>query len=268
VNVWTNLVFLLYGLIFLLIGLQLPTITRQLGDVSLGTAIWYGLMISLVLIVTRLLCTLGAGYFTRFASRFIKVADPDPSWKMGLIAGWSGMRGVVSLAAALSIPLTIGGGQAFPHRNLILFITFIVILVTLVFQGITLPFLIKKIKIKDKYTTIPEHEQDLIIQKKIALYSLQFLEENHGEKLSQNEFLKNLQARLKVDFNLFHRELEGSTHKRAATLKQFQQIYLEVLENQRNLLHKMNRRAEFDEELIRKYQALIDLEEFKVRERS
>jgi Na+/H+ antiporter len=266
VNVWNSIVFVLNGLIFMLIGLQLPSIIHQLGNISLSTAIWYGLVISLTLIVTRLLCTFGAGYFTRFVSRFITVADPDPSWKMGLIAGWAGMRGVVSLAAALSIPLIISGGQAFPYRNLILFITFIVILVTLVFQGLTLPFLIRKLNMEDKYTTIPEHEQDLIIQKKIAHYSLLFLEENHSKALPQNEFLKNLQARLKVDFNLFNRELEGTSHKKAATLKQFQQIYLEVLENQRNLLHKMNRRAEFDEELIRKYQALIDLEEFKVRE--
>jgi len=72
-------------------------------------------------------------------SEFITVAEPNPGWKGPIIFGWSGMRGVVSLAAALSIPLLINEGQPFPHRNLILFITFIVILVTLVVQGLTLP---------------------------------------------------------------------------------------------------------------------------------
>ncbi|SHE74035.1 Na+/H+ antiporter [Cnuella takakiae] len=100
VNVWTNLVFVMNGLIFLLIGLQLPTIVRQLGNPSLVEAIWFGLLISLVLIVCRLLCTFGAALFTRFISRFITVADPNPGWKSPLIAGWAGMRGVVSLAAA------------------------------------------------------------------------------------------------------------------------------------------------------------------------
>ncbi len=107
VNVWTNIVFVLIGLIFLLIGLQLPSITQQLGDISIGRAIWYGLSVSFVLIITRLLCTLGTSLFTRFMSYFITVADTNPGWKMPFIYGWPGMRGVVSLAAALSIPLLI-----------------------------------------------------------------------------------------------------------------------------------------------------------------
>src|SRR5688572_9366302 len=118
-NVWTNIVFVLNGLIFFVIGLQMPAIARQLGNISLNRAIWYGLAISAVLIVARLICTLGASIFTRIASRFIKVADPEPGWKAPLISGWAGMRGVVSLAAALSIPIFIQGEQSFPFRNLI-----------------------------------------------------------------------------------------------------------------------------------------------------
>src|SRR5687767_15495446 len=161
VNVWTNLVFVLNGLIFLLIGLQLPAVVQQLGDISLPRAIFYALVISVVLIVTRLLCTLGASAFTRFASNFITVADANPGWRNPLILGWSGMRGVVSLAAALSIPLVINEGQPFPYRNLILFITFTVILVTLVFQGLTLPWVIRMVKPEDKYTRSEEHTSEL-----------------------------------------------------------------------------------------------------------
>src|SRR6185369_4298143 len=76
INVWTNIVFVLNGLIFFLIGLQLPSIINQLGEISLGRVIWYGLAISLILIVARLLCTFGASLFTRFMSHFITVADP------------------------------------------------------------------------------------------------------------------------------------------------------------------------------------------------
>src|SRR4029079_308413 len=72
-NVWTNLVFVLNGIVFLLIGLQLPSIVLQLGEIGLNKAIWYGLAISAVLIITRLLCTIGAVYFTRFMSHFITV---------------------------------------------------------------------------------------------------------------------------------------------------------------------------------------------------
>lgn len=267
VNVWNSLVFVLNGLIFMLIGLQLPSITQQLGDISLGRAIGYGLVISFVLILTRMVCTLGASLFTRVMSRFITVADANPGWRGPLVLGWAGMRGVVSLAAALSVPILIREGQHFPYRNLILFITFIVILVTLVFQGLTLPWLIRIVKPEDRQTPIPEHKQEIIIQKKIAQASLQFLEEKYGDDCLLNEQLNNLHARLKLDLRFFNQELEERDNTKGNSLKSYQAIYLELLEHQRRLLNEMNRFAEFDEELIRKYFSLIDVEEFKIREK-
>jgi len=253
--------------VFLLIGLQLPSITRQVEDVSLGQAIGYGLAISFVLLIARLLSTLGAAAFTRFMSHFITVADRNPGWKIPVIFGWAGMRGVVSLAAALSIPVLLQDGQPFPYRNLILFITFIVILVTLVFQGLTLPWLIRKINPSDKYGPIAEYEQEVIIQKKIAKYSLQFLEERYSEDTRMNEHVGNLQARLKIDFAFLDREIAEIKDTKENSLINFQRIYLEMLEHQRKLLDQMNHKAEFDEELIRKYLSLIDIEEFKIREK-
>jgi monovalent cation/hydrogen antiporter len=267
VNVWNSLVFVLNGVIFLLIGLQLPSIVGQLGKVSLGRAVWYGLVISFVLIVTRLLCTLGTSVFTRFMSRFITVADPNPGWKNPLITGWAGMRGVVSLAMALSIPVIINEGQPFPYRDLILFITFVVILVTLCFQGLTLPWVISKINPEDKYGTIPEQRQEIILQKKIAQASRQFLDENYSKAREQNKHLDNLFARLEIDLNYFIQELEETGEERDGSLISFQNIYLEMLDRQRKRLNEMNRLEEFDEELIRKYLSLIDVEEFKIREK-
>jgi len=200
-------------------------------------------------------------------SRFITVAEPNPGWRNPLVLGWAGMRGVVSLAAALSVPVLIYEAQPFPYRNLILFITFIVILVTLVFQGLTLPWLIRKVKPEDKSTTIPEHKQEIIIQKKIAQASLQFLEEKYGKEPVQNEHLNNLLERLKLDLRFFNQELEEINNAEGNSLKSYPAIYLELLERQRRLLNEMNRLAEFDEELIRKYLSLIDLEEFKIREK-
>ena len=267
VNVWTNIVFVLNGLVFMLIGLQLPSITQQLGDISLGRAIGYGLAISFILIIARLLCTFGASLFTRFMSHFITVADPNPGWKGPMILGWAGMRGVVSLAAALSIPLLINGNQPFPYRNLILFITFIVILVTLIFQGLTLPWLIRKVKLEDKFSTMPEHQQELIIQKKLALHSIQFLEQSFERGLNRTEYINNLHARQTMDLKMFQEQLEHASNANGNSLRNFQLIYLDLLERQRNLLSEMNHRTEFDEDLIRKYLSLIDLEEFKIREK-
>ena len=242
-------------------------ITQQLGDKSLSEAIFYGLAISLLLIATRMICALGASGFTMFMSRFITVADARPGWRGPLIIGWAGMRGVVSLAAALSIPLLINEGQPFPFRNLILFITFVVILVTLVLQGLTLPWFISKFQPEDHSKSLPEQKQEIIIQKKMAQYSLQYLEDNYGGLWSQNEHLKNLHARFSTDASFFARELNAADNSGNGTLIQFQKAYFELLDHQRKLLREMNRREEFDEEVIRKYMSLIDIEEFKLREK-
>lgn len=267
VNVWTNLVFVMNGLVFMLIGLQLPSIVSQLGEISLQAAIFYGVIVSVVLIITRLACTFGAALFTRFVSRFITVADSRPGWKEPLIAGWAGMRGVVSLAAALSIPLMINDNQPFPYRNLILFISFIVILVTLVFQGLTLPWLIRVVKPVDKFSQFSFNEQERMIQKKLAMTSLRYLQEHYNENRTENPHLDNLVRRLEIDLNAYTQEMNELTVRDNGHRSMFGRIYLEVLEQQRELLKKMNGHEEFDEELIRKYLALTDIEELKLRER-
>lgn len=265
-NVWGVLSFALNGLVFMLIGLQLPVIVRQL-DGRLESAIGYGLAISAVLIVTRMLSSFGAVLFTRFASRFITVADANPGWRGPIILGWAGMRGVVSLAAALSVPLTLPGGQAFPQRNLILFITFVVILVTLVGQGLTLPWLIRWINPDDHNSPISEEQQELIIQKKIAQHALQYMDGQAAPDGALSPYLQNLQARLQLDLSFFAQELESGDAAQEREVIRYQRLYLALLEQQRELLNKMNHRAEFDEELIRKYLALTDLEELKLRKK-
>lgn len=267
VNVWNNLVFVMNGLVFMLIGLQLPAITQQLGDTGLGSAVGYGLLIAFTLIVARLLCAFITVPFTRFMSHFITVGDANPGWKGPLIFGWAGMRGVVSLAAAFSIPLLTNTGAAFPFRNLILFITFIVILVTLVFQGLTLPWLIRRVKLERRPSDLPEEKQEQVIQTKMAKIALQYLEEKYSRHLPENDHLKNLHQRLKTEVTFFNGRAEENDDKGQNGLQRFQRVYLELLEQQRKLLHEMNRRFEFDEEVIRKYMALTDVEEFKLREK-
>jgi CPA1 family monovalent cation:H+ antiporter len=266
-NVWSTIGFVLNGIVFMLIGLQLPSILNQVEAVSLWQATGYGLLISVVLIITRILSTLGAAAFTRFIKNYITVADPNPGWDIPLIFGWAGMRGVVSLAAAFSIPLVTQDGTPFPYRNLILFTTFIVILVTLVFQGLTLPWVIRKIKPKDRFDTIPSHEQEAIIQKKIAKVSMEFLEAQYANDLTANQHLSNLHARFKTELTFFEQTPHALPPTADSPLRSSQQITLKLLEQQRGLLNDINKNAEFDEEVVRKYLSLIDLEEFKIREK-
>jgi Na+/H+ antiporter len=260
-NVWSTIGFVLNGLVFMLIGLQLPMIVGQLEEVSLSTAIGYGLLISLVLIVTRIACTLGASVFTMFISRYITTADSNPGWRGPLVFGWAGMRGVVSLAAALSIPMYLHNGTPFPHRNLILFITFTVILVTLVLQGLTLPWVIRWINMEDPDKYVNADEQHLHLKKKLAVHALKILQTQYADKLTHSPALQQLQLRFEREQSMLDPDVR-SDHD------EFSKIYLELLNHQRFFLQQLNRKDGVDDVVIRKYEELLDLEEEKIRHRS
>lgn len=258
-NVWSTLGFVLNGLVFMLIGLELPHIVGQLGDVRLSQAIGYGLLITGVLVVGRILSTLGASVFTVWVSKYITTADSRPGWRNPLILGWAGMRGVVSLAAALSIPLHLRNGAPFPQRNLIIFITFMVILLTLVVQGLTLPLVIKWLHGgESRDITLPHRDQELLLRKKLSHYSLQVLDGEHKTTVDNNPPLRQLRERFAND-QLPPADNMNELHE------DYRQIYLQVLDKQREVLHQLNKKDELDDEVIRKYLTMLDLEEEKLR---
>jgi NhaP-type Na+/H+ or K+/H+ antiporter len=143
-GVWEALTFALNGLVFVLIGLQLPFVLDAIHTYSRKQLLMYGVSFSALLIALRLLWTYPGGrvaHWIRSGLMHQRYAMPPPR---GLfVVGWTGMRGVVALAAAMSLPETLANGQPFPQRNLMIFLTFSVILVTLVLQGLTLPMLIR-----------------------------------------------------------------------------------------------------------------------------
>ncbi len=258
-GVWSALGFVLNGLVFMLIGLQLPSIVANLGDTSLWEAIQYGLLITAVLVVVRILSAFGASIITRVSRRLrlIPATSQSPNWRVSLVFGWAGMRGVVSLAAALAIPPMLGNGEPFPQRNLILFITFVVILLTLVIQGLTLPWLIRKMKIADTDSlTRVEEELDKRIQRQLAERSLQYLQQHCSAEVRSHPSIQHLASRWE------HAQLmledESLNHK-------FRHAYLKLLNQQRHWLREWNRDLETDEEIIRKYLMRIDLEEAKMK---
>lgn len=253
-NVWSALGFVLNGLVFMLIGLELPVIVDQLGDVGLGEAIVYGIAMTVFLIAIRMCCTFGAVVFTKFISRYITTADPSPGVKAPVIIGWAGMRGVVSLAAALSVPLVLANGQPFPQRNLILFITFSVILLSLVVQGLTLPVVIGWLNMEDPDRALPEEEQVEAIRRKLAARSLAILDENHQQTVEANRMLTQLRAR-------YEHDQFGTAEESAA----YATVVLDLLDRQRSWLREINRKNEVSEEVIRRYQTLLDLEQEKLQ---
>jgi monovalent cation/hydrogen antiporter len=146
---WELVTFLLNGLIFSVIGLQLGGIVEGLSGYSAATLILYAGLISLAVILVRILWVFPATYVPRWASRSLRERDPSPSPRAVTVIAWTGMRGVISLAAALALPLSTESGAPFPERDLILFLTFCVILATLVVQGLSLPVLIRALRLED-----------------------------------------------------------------------------------------------------------------------
>ena len=263
-SVWSVLVFLLNGTVFILIGLQLPAVVRGLGEYSLSSAILYGIIISLVTILIRLAWVFPGAFLPRMCSRKIREREVNPGWKAVFVVGWSGMRGVVSLASALAIPLGLTGGAAFPHRNLILFITFVVILFTLVLQGLSLPFIIRRLNIQ---VTENEEEQRLAIRLRLANVVLDYITIEYSDETATIDAFNRLKARYErmVDITSRRLEQEEGGDMNPAFLPRYRQLLLELVKIQRRELSHMRRDNEYSEELLRSKEFELDLEEARFR---
>ncbi|MCX5601658.1 Na+/H+ antiporter [Streptomyces phaeochromogenes] len=148
--VWKMVAFILESAVFALIGLQLPIVLKGLDEYEGVSAAWYAVAVFLVVVVSRFVWVYPATFLPRILSKRIREREDNPTWKGPFIISWAGMRGVVSLAIASSIPLTAEGGEDFPGRNLILFLTFTTVIGTLVVQGLTLPPLVRLLKLPER----------------------------------------------------------------------------------------------------------------------
>ncbi|WP_316751161.1 Na+/H+ antiporter [Pedobacter gandavensis] len=266
ISVWATLAFVLNGLVFILIGLELPVIMESLGNYAITEAINYGLIISMTIIIIRLLYTLLLAYIPVWLGN-TKRADPvNPLWKGSVIVGWAGMRGVVSLASALSIPLLLRSGEAFPHRSLILFITFIVILVTLVFQGLTLPMVIKWTGIKDIEDFAPEGEQEAGIRLRLMQAALRRLNEKFATDATENELIGFLKKQLESDISITNQQLESlecdTTEK--VEIARYNTVLMDIYSIQRKELYQLRKEKMFSDEQIRKQENQLDLDEARL----
>ncbi|WP_420149646.1 Na+/H+ antiporter [Spirosoma sp.] len=260
-SVWESFVFILNGIVFLIIGLELPEIVEGMRDkgIPLSTAIGYGVLVTGVLIAARVISSYAAMLATIIFRPSVasRVGLRTRSLAMPLLLGWTGMRGVVSLAAALAIPITLDNGAAFPYRNLILFITFVAILLTLLVQGLTLPYIIKRWRLFDSFTD--EDSEELTRQKMkqgLKQHVYQFLKNKYEQELSghagMEKFLRQWEERAKAADDSWMTE-------------KTKVIFVEVLESQRQYLAELNKDPRIDEEIIRQQLYQIDLEEERLK---
>src|SRR2546426_7016824 len=170
--VWNVLVFLLNGLVFLLIGLQLRGIVETIAGRSLLTLVWQALLISLAVIAVRIAWVFPVAYLPRLVSSRLRSRDPYPGWRNVAMVAWIGMRGGLSLAAALALPFTLTSGMLFPQRNLVIFFTFCVILATLVGQGLSLVPIIGLLGLERDGSLEQEHALAHLVAARAALSRL------------------------------------------------------------------------------------------------
>jgi len=266
---WDTLIFLLHGFVFILIGLQLPSIIKNLGNYPFSQILGYGLLISLVTIIVRIIWVFAGAYWENFFNRKKKTAvdKKDNTWKNVLVVAWTGTRGVISLAAALALPLALRDGAPFPKRNSIIFLAFVVIFVTLVVQGLSLPLLIRLLKIKPQDNTDAEEKE---LQLYLATNTLHFIEQELMVSLD-NKLQEQLREKYEQLINDLTKELTREKKTRysnkdakAAAPDVLLNAKLEISKFQRELLVMLHKEGEFSDAAIKKVEREMDIDELKL----
>jgi Na+/H+ antiporter len=261
--VWDSLTFALNGIVFMLIGLQLPFVLADIREYSFLQLLRYGAIFSVLLILLRLVWIYpGAAlaYFVR--KRLLHQKEDLPGARQIFVIGWTGMRGVLALAAALSLPVTLANGAPFPQRNLIVFLTFCVILVTLVLQGLTLPAVIRALGLagNSEHKCEEEEARRLMIEAALA-----HLEETRNRDHGQlAEVYKELEQRCR------HRlaNLVGKDEQGVEVDRTFYARYLELsrsmLGTERETALMLRNTGRINDEVLRKIEHELDLTETRL----
>lgn len=271
---WETVVFLLNGLIFILIGLQLPYVIGGLDGVSLPRAVGYAAAISAVAVVARMLWVFPATYLPRMLFRRIRERDPAPPWQAVFVIGWTGMRGIVSLAAALALPLTLADKTTpFPHRNLIIFITFAVILVTLVVQGLPLPAVIRWLRLSE--AADDGDDEEVTARHLGALAAVERLDNLKPVGEAARERLARVRAAYDERVAYFSRQLggdggngDGAVSAEAvaqmAACETAEQIEREALAAERQMVVRLRDQGVIGDDILRRIQDQLDHEESRL----
>jgi NhaP-type Na+/H+ or K+/H+ antiporter len=239
--------------------LQLPGILRGLHTESLFSPIQDALIISAAVILIRIAWVLPATYLPRLFSKKLRRKEPIPPWQQVTVVAWSGMRGVVSLAAAFALPLALTDGTTFPGRNYILFLTFSVILATLVLQGLTLPLLIRKLRIKGDNVT---DEEARLEANQAALALIGPVAENHG-------FPSDVINRLRAEYDERIEQLQlraGNPEDCSGEIAtpQYQRLQYDALQNERQTIIRLRNEHVINDEALRRIQRDLDLAEARL----
>jgi Na+/H+ antiporter len=255
-NTYDMIVFLINAFLFLMVGLQLRTSAHNVFlEYPVRTVIWYAVAVNLAVIGTRFAWTLGLEYVPLVGA---SSEHNTPDWRHAMIVAWSGLRGAVSLAAALAIPTTIVSGAPLGHRHLIIFLTFSVILVTLVLGGLTLPAIVRLLELpSDTVEADREIRRGVLGMSEAALQELQTIEaEGNLDEVDLRRLRRRYEHRRK--------HVDGHPEDELARLEAEERL----IAAERRALLEMRDRGEIDNTILRELQRVLDITEETTRHRS
>ncbi|HLM33121.1 MAG TPA: Na+/H+ antiporter [Gaiellaceae bacterium] len=261
VAVWEILFFLLNAFLFTIIGLQLPVILDGLAGYSTATLIWYAVLIAVTVVAARFAWIFATAHLPRLLGRLRR--ESAAPWQSSVVLAWSGMRGAVSLAAALALPLTTDAGTAFPNRELVVFLTFSVILVTVVVQGLTLPKLIDVLELEDDSRL--EAKEDTKARIHAAEAALARLEELVDEEWVRDDTADRLRGLYEFRRSRFRARFDGADD---GAIEQrstdYQRLLRELLQSERVAVRALRRERRISDEVMRRVERELDLEEARL----
>ena len=263
---WDLVIFLVEGLLFLLTGFQMRLLFEKskafpLQDIVLTTA-----LVAVIVILARFAWVYPATYLPRLLSKRTRERDPSPSWQAVFVVAFTGVRGAVSLAAALALPLALPGGEGFPHRDMILFVAFGVIFITLVGLGSGLPVVVRWLGVtKDgRKEHIAEHEAEVAARREALDAALKSLDAITDDRELSDEVVKLLRARHEVRSNQLPDVLDPDAHDISAAGTA---LTRELIAAERKFIHVLLRDGKITDETRRRIERDLDLEEASLSNR-
>ena len=257
---WEFLIYLIEGMVFLLTGLQARKLIVGISGYSIIDLAISAIVVSAVVIIARFVWMYPATYLPRWIIPAIRRKDPSPPWQWPTALAFTGVRGIVSLAAALAIPFTTGSGEPFPQRDLILFLTFSVILVTLVGQGLVLPTVIRSLGLahagrRERHV---DREEELAARRLAIEAAIERLDQLAGERELSDDIVRPLRARYRDRLN--HIEHRSDHHRRREEhAERDDEIEFQLIEAERRTINDRYRRGQLKDEARRRVERELDL---------
>jgi hypothetical protein len=263
---WSFFIYLIEGLVFLITGLQARRLIEGIHSYSFPELIVSAAIVCAVVIGARFVWMYPATYLPRLLIPAIERKDPSPPWQWPFALAFTGIRGIVSLAAALAIPLTVESGEPFPHRDLILFLTFAVILVTLVGQGLLLPFVFRLLGLEnaDHLEAHADRVEEFAARQQAAEMAMCRLEELAVQRKLSDDVVKPLRARNRDQLELLRQRSDDGdeNHRKYAALRD--EIEFQLIDAERSAINRLYRAGKLKDEARRRIEHELDLRDAKL----